>query len=58
MTDFIQQLAERTAARGWVGPPTLWGLIERRAEATPDAVVVHEDTGRELTFAGYRHARR
>ncbi len=56
MTDFIQQLAERTAARGWVGPPTLWGLIERRAEATPDAVLAHEDTGRELTFAGYRHA--
>jgi cyclohexanecarboxylate-CoA ligase len=56
VTDFVHQLAERTAARGWVGPPTLWGLIERRAEASPDAVLAHEDTGRELTFAGYRDA--
>jgi acyl-CoA synthetase (AMP-forming)/AMP-acid ligase II len=56
MADFVEQLAERTAARGWVGSPTLWGLIEARAEATPDAVLAHEDTGRELTFAGYRDA--
>ncbi len=56
MTDFIEQLAERTAARGWLGAPTLWELIERRAEATPDALLAHEDTGRELTFAEYRDA--
>ena len=56
MTDFIDQVAQRTAARGWVGAPTLWGLIERRAEATPDKVMAHEDTGNELTFAGYRDA--
>jgi acyl-CoA synthetase (AMP-forming)/AMP-acid ligase II len=56
MADFVDQLAERTAARGWVGAPTLWGLIEGRAEATPDAVLAHEDTGHELTFAGYRDA--
>jgi len=55
-TDFIDQLAERTDARGWVGAPTLWELVERRAEATPEAVLAHEDTGRELTFAGYRDA--
>ena len=36
--------------------PTLWALIEARAAATPDAVLSHEDTGRELTFAGYRDA--
>ena len=56
MTDFIDDLRQRTAARGWVGEPTLWGLIEGRAEATPDAVLAHEDTGNELTFAGYRDA--
>ena len=56
MTDFIDELDRRTAARGWVGAPTLWELIERRAAATPDAVLAHEDTGEELTFAGYRDA--
>ena len=56
MADFIDELAERTAARGWVGAPSLWELIERRAAATPDAVLAHEDTGDELTFAGYRDA--
>ncbi len=56
MTDFIEELEGRTAARGWVGAPTLWRLIERRAEATPDALLAHEDTGHELTFAGYRDA--
>ncbi len=56
MTDFIDDLRQRTSARGWVGEPTLWGLIEGRAEVTPDAVLAHEDTGNELTFAGYRDA--
>jgi cyclohexanecarboxylate-CoA ligase len=56
MTDFIDQLKERIAARGWVGATTLWELVERRSEATPDSILAHEDTGRELTFAGYRHA--
>ena len=49
-------MAQRAAARGWVFAPTLWGLIEARAEATPDGLLAHEDTGRELTFAGYRDA--
>lgn len=49
-------MEQRAASRGWVFAPTLWGLIEARAEATPDAVLAHEDTGRELTFAGYRDA--
>ncbi len=56
MTDFIEELHERTAARGWVGAPTLWELIEQRAEVSPDAVLAHEDTGHELTFEGYRRA--
>jgi cyclohexanecarboxylate-CoA ligase len=56
MTDFIEELNQRTAARGWVGAPTLWELIERRAEVSPDAVLAHEDTGHELTFEGYRQA--
>jgi acyl-CoA synthetase (AMP-forming)/AMP-acid ligase II len=39
-----------------VGAASLWGLIEARAAATPDAVLAHEDTGNELTFAQYRDA--
>ncbi len=40
---------------GWAGA-SLWQVIERRAEATPDAVLAHEDTGAELTFGQYRDA--
>jgi cyclohexanecarboxylate-CoA ligase len=56
MTDFIEDLERRTEARGWVGAPTLWGLVECRAAATPDAVLAHEDTGRRLTFSQFREA--
>ena len=49
-------MEQRATARGWVFAPTLWALIEARAEATPDALMVHEDTGQELTFAQYRAA--
>jgi cyclohexanecarboxylate-CoA ligase len=55
-TDFIDEVGRRTAARGWVGAPTLWELIERRSAATPDAVLAREDTGKVLTFADYRAA--
>lgn len=34
--------------------PTLWGLIEARAAATPDAVMAVDELGREMTFADYR----
>ena len=54
MSDFAERLAERTAARGWVGGTSLWQVIERRAEASPDAILAHEDTGAELTFRQYR----
>ena len=56
MSDFIDELAERTAARGWIGAPGLWELIERRAAATPDAVLAHDDADREITFDEYRRA--
>ena len=52
----LAQMEQRAAARGWVFAPTLWELIEARAAATPDAVLAHEDTGKELTFASYRDA--
>jgi len=52
----LATMEQRAAARGWVFAPTLWQLIEERAAATPDAVLAHEDTGKELTFAGYRDA--
>ena len=35
---------------------TLWELLERRVEATPDARMVVDEDGRELTFADYRAA--
>jgi cyclohexanecarboxylate-CoA ligase len=34
--------------------PTLWGLIEARAAATPDALMAVDEDGREMTFADYR----
>lgn len=34
--------------------PTLWELLERRVEATPDAVMAIDQDGRSLTFAEYR----
>ena len=35
---------------------TLWDLVERRAEATPDALFALDDRGESLSFAGYRDA--
>ncbi len=35
---------------------TLWELVERRAAATPDARFAVDESGRELSFAGYRAA--
>jgi cyclohexanecarboxylate-CoA ligase len=34
--------------------PTLWGLIEARAAATPEAIMAVDEIGREMTFADYR----
>jgi acyl-CoA synthetase (AMP-forming)/AMP-acid ligase II len=56
MTDFLSSLTERTESRGWVAAANLWGLVERRAEATPNAVLARDDEGATLTFAGYRDA--
>ena len=35
---------------------SLWGLIEARTEATPDALFAVDDQDRELTFREYRDA--
>jgi acyl-CoA synthetase (AMP-forming)/AMP-acid ligase II len=35
---------------------SLWELLEKRVEATPDGVMAIDDTGRLLTFADYRAA--
>jgi cyclohexanecarboxylate-CoA ligase len=56
MTDFIEQLADRTAIRGWLGAPSLWDLIERRADATPDELLAIDDADRQITFAEYHQA--
>ena len=31
-------------------PPTFWGLVEQRAAATPDLVMVQDDRSRSLSF--------
>jgi acyl-CoA synthetase (AMP-forming)/AMP-acid ligase II len=36
-------------------PPTLWGLLERRASETPDAVLISDTEGRSLSAAEWRH---
>ena len=33
---------------------SLWELLERRVEATPDAVMAVDENGRALTFAEYK----
>src|SRR3954468_20239444 len=35
---------------------TLWELLEKRVEATPDAVMAVDEAGRSLTFAEYKAA--
>jgi len=35
-------------------PPTLWGLLELRAAATPDRILLEDDTGRTMTAAQWR----
>lgn len=56
MTDFLDEITRRASAHDWLSAPSLWELIERRAAATPDDVLAHEDTGAVLTFAQYRDA--
>ncbi|MFZ0665681.1 MAG: AMP-binding protein [Acidimicrobiales bacterium] len=53
--DFIDDVNARTGARGWLGAPTLWELIERRAKATPGALMAIDENGRSLTFGEYRN---
>ena len=56
VSGFADELEARTAARGWIGAPTLWELVERRATATPGELLARDDAGRELTFGDYRTA--
>jgi len=35
-------------------PPTYWGLIEQRAAATPNTVLLEDEAGRSVTVAQYR----
>ena len=37
-------------------PPTLWALLELRAAATPDRILLEDDTGRTMTAAQWRDA--
>lgn len=52
--DLLDEIDERAGARkGWVVAPTLWELVERRASATPDAVMAIDENDRSLTFGEY-----
>jgi acyl-CoA synthetase (AMP-forming)/AMP-acid ligase II len=42
--------------RAWVDGRSLWELIERRADATPEGLLAIDPTGRQMTFAEYRAA--
>ena len=35
-------------------PPTLWGLLEQRAAATPDRVLLEDESGRTMTAQQWR----
>lgn len=52
--DFVDDVAERTKAQGWLGAETLWELIDKRAKATPDALMALDENRRSLTFGQYR----
>jgi len=39
-----------------VHPESFWALVEQRAHATPDHVLLADDLGRELTAVGFRDA--
>jgi acyl-CoA synthetase (AMP-forming)/AMP-acid ligase II len=54
MSDLVDSIAERAAARDWVIAPTLWELIERRAAATPDALMSIDENDRSITYGAYR----
>src|SRR5437867_11927820 len=36
--------------------PTLWSLVEKRADATPDARMVVDERGEEMTFGEFERA--
>ena len=50
----LDDMQARAEARGWVMARTLWGLIEKRASATPDAVMAVNENGKSMTFSEYR----
>jgi acyl-CoA synthetase (AMP-forming)/AMP-acid ligase II len=55
----VERPARRSERRTPASPPaarTLWELIERRADATPDAPLLLDDLGRSLTAEGLRDA--
>jgi cyclohexanecarboxylate-CoA ligase len=50
----LDDMQARADARGWVMAPTLWELTEKRASATPDAVMAVDENGKSMTFSEYR----
>jgi cyclohexanecarboxylate-CoA ligase len=43
-------------ATSMIRAETMWGLVEARAEATPDGLFGLDEAGRQMTFAQYRDA--
>jgi acyl-CoA synthetase (AMP-forming)/AMP-acid ligase II len=54
MADFLDDIVERARARDWVAGRTLWEIVERRADKTPDAPMAKDEDGRSITFSEYR----
>ena len=49
-------MSEVSDAEAMLGAATLWELVVRRAEATPDARVLFDESDHALTFTGLRAA--
>jgi len=43
-----------TERAGWISGRTLWDLVERRAEASPEQVMLVDEEHRSLTFGALR----
>ena len=52
--DTIQSTESRNGPIEWISGQTFWELVERRAAASPDRVMLLDERGGELTFGALR----
>ena len=55
MTEFVDDIVKRAAARDWIVGRTLWEIVERRAAKTPDGLLARDEEDRTMTFSDYLH---